>query len=118
MMQIICYIFPAVVAVWVTESIRKQQYQLKEWVYHYFIYVISINFLISLLLSTVFTGADVYLSMGHFTHSLIVKYLGLSMILSFVLPVLFTILRNNFQLNLFIEQVNNQDVRKKRNGKK
>lgn len=118
MMQFICYVFPAILAVWITEAIRKDKYEIKEWIYHFCLYVMGINYSISFLLTTLFTGSSTYLSMAHFNHSLIVKYLSIAIVLAVFLPIVFTIIKHNFKFELVVENLNNKDVRKNKNEKK
>lgn len=115
MMQLICYLFPSVLAVWVSEKINKKEYTWKQWFYTYVLYVLSINFIIVTILSTLFHGADVYLSFAHFTNSLNMKYLLISLPLAIFLPFVYSMITKTFALDVTIDSI---DMRKTKNDKK
>lgn len=115
MMQLICYLFPSVLAVWVSEKINKKEYIGKQWFYTYVLYVLSINFIIVTILSTFFHGADVYLSFAHFTNSLNMKYLFISFPLAIFLPFAYSMITKTFALDVTIDSI---DIRKTKNDKK
>ncbi|HIT11487.1 MAG TPA: hypothetical protein IAB58_01725 [Candidatus Pelethosoma merdigallinarum] len=115
MMQLICYLFPSVLAVWVSEKINKKEYTWKQWFYTYVLYVLSINFIIVTILSTLFHGADVYLSFTHFTNSLNMKYLLISLPLAIFLPFVYSMITKTFALDVTIDSI---DMRKTKDDKK
>ena len=121
MIKFICNFIPAIIAVGFTEYIDKKRFSLKKCIYYYALYVLSINFIISTILSTLFAGAQIYLYDASFSNSLVVKYIGFSFILSVILPILFSFIKINFNFEFKIEKDlkdSEQKKNKKQNSKK
>ena len=117
MMQLICYLLPSVIAVWVTEIINKKNYNMKQWVYLYVLYVLFINLIIVTVLSTIYEGAEVYLSIAHFTNSLNMKYLAIALFLAVLLPFIFSFIKQTFAFNITIDIIDKDNIKEVKNGK-
>lgn len=117
MMQLICYLLPSVIAVWVTEIINKKNYNMKQWFYLYVLYVLFINLIIVTVLSTIYEGAEVYLSIAHFTNSLNMKYLVIALFLAVLLPFIFSFIKQTFAFNITIDIIDKDNIKEVKNGK-
>lgn len=117
MMQLICYLLPSVIAVWVTEIINKKNYNMKQWFYLYVLYVLFINLIIVTVLSTIYEGAEVYLSIAHFTNSLNMKYLAIALFLAVLLPFIFSFIKQTFAFNITIDIIDKDNIKEVKNGK-
>lgn len=117
MMQLICYLLPSVIAVWVTEIINKKNYTMKQWFYLYVLYVLFINLIIVTVLSTIYEGAEVYLSIAHFTNSLNMKYLAIALFLAVLLPFIFSFIKQTFSFNITIDIIDKDNIKEVKNGK-
>ena len=117
MMQLICYLLPSVIAVWVTEIINKKNYNMKQWFYLYVLYVLFIKLIIVTVLSTIYEGAEVYLSIAHFTNSLNMKYLAIALFLAVLLPFIFSFIKQTFSFNITIDIIDKDNIKEVKNGK-
>lgn len=118
MISLMCYCCPAILAIWMTECIRKENYVIKEWIYYFCLYMVSIHFVILLMLTKVFKHPDALLNTNQFTNLFSLKYLIISLVLVIILPILFTIIKENFHFEMVIETFNDQRVRSNQRGKK
>lgn len=104
MIKLIILIFPSILAVGIAEKLEKKKYPFKEWLYNFAYYIIMIQLLISLILSTLFNASEIFLNYNQYTNLVVVKYLVISLILSLVVPFLSIIVKNNFSLSFNIQK--------------
>lgn len=114
MMQFICYFFPAMVAVWMTEFFCKENFNAKKIVYYYSLYTILINTIIFLTLVLFFNPEPNFLAPEGFSYAFTLKYFGLSLVLSVLIPFIFKIVKTNIKININIEK----EIEEKKNDKK
>ena len=118
MMQFICYFFPAIIAVWITEIFDKKNFELKQILYHFCMYTILINAIIFLILILFFNPEPSYLSPVGFSYAFTLKYLGFSLVLSIIIPFIFKIIKNNINIDIDIEIEKKETKNGKENNKK
>lgn len=118
MMQFICYFFPAMIAVWMTEIFDKKNFELKQIIYHFCMYTILINAIIFLILILFFNPESSYLAPVGFSYAFTIKYLGFSLVLSIIIPFIFKIIKNNINIDIEIEKIEKKNDKKKKNSSK
>jgi len=113
--QIISYFFPSVIAVWITETLFKEEFKLKKFTYFFSLYTIIIN-LIMLCALVLFTETQTdYFSLEQqFGHTFTIKYLSIALSLAIILSYISKIIKNNINIKFDIQDNNEK---KKQNKK-
>lgn len=118
MMQFICYFFPAMIAVWLTEIFYKENFTTKKIIYYYSLYTILLNTIIFLTLVLFFNPEPSFLAPEGFSYAFTLKYFGLSLVLSVVIPFIFKLIKKNIKINIDIEETKDKKEEKKNDKKK
>ncbi len=105
MIHIICYSLPAVIAMWIHEKLNKKDYNLKEFIYYFAFYTVIINLIIAALLTFFLQYPESALTEDVITQRFITKYLSLSMCVSIFLPVVITIFKKLFKIEISIDKL-------------
>lgn len=94
----LCLFFPAIIAVYIFSIITKRKVGINFFLLYYAIYVILINFIMISVLTFIFNKKYLILLANSFSNIFILKYIGLAMLLSCLLPFLFKIIKENINL--------------------
>ena len=104
MIQFICYFFPAIVAVWITEACMKENFNLKKFIYHYGMYTALINITIYMIITLFFSPVITYLTPESFTYNFTIKYLGIALLLAIALPIIYKIIKNRYNNHIALKR--------------
>lgn len=118
MIQFICYFFPAIIAVWLTELFTKENFDLKKCIYHFCLYTIIINSIIYLIIALFFAPEVTYLPLQGFSYLFTIKYLAIALVLAFGIAFLYKIIKNNISISLEITEPEIKNEERKTEYKK
>ena len=118
MIQFICYFFPAIVAVWITEACMKENFNLKKFIYHYGMYTALINITIYMIITLFFSPVITYLTPESFTYNFTIKYLGIALLLAIALPIIYKIIKNNISINIEQKEFEDENLEEKKEHKR
>lgn len=111
MIQFICYFFPSIIAVWLTEIFINENFNTKKCIYHFVLYTILINAIIFLTISLLFNPEIDFLAMNGFSYLFTIKYLSMSLILALSISIIYKIIKSNIMLSL---EINNYEEKKQK----
>lgn len=105
--QLISYFFPSVIAVWITETLFKEDFKLKKFTYFFSLYTMIIN-LIMLCILVLFTETQTdYFSLEQqFGHTFTIKYLSIALTLAIILSHISKLIKNNINIKIDIQESN------------
>ena len=122
MIAFICIFIVPILAVYFFDYIDKKKKNFKNYIFEYSLFLVIINFVILLILTYIFKNNEHLLNMESFTNSFSVKYISISLVLSFVMPIIILYLsiligymRKNLKVEIYIE---NMKKKGSNNGKK
>ena len=105
MISFVCIFFPAVIAVNILSKLQERKFTIKEFVINYILFELLIVFTIEFILTFMFDNKNEILNSTAFSNYFVIKYLGISMILVCILPIIYEITRKNVSVKLNFERI-------------
>lgn len=103
-MLFICLFMPAIIAVAVYSKIRNQKIDVTYFIINYAMFLLSINYIITFILSFITGSTFSIIENQSFSSLFSFKYLSISLLLAITLPVLFTIISKNIKIKITFDK--------------
>lgn len=105
MVSFICLFFPSFISVAVLNSLEKREQSIQSFLITYGSFATVINFIIFVILVTIFKDGQNILYTSYFILTFSVKYLAFAVALAALLPFLFEYLKQNISIKISVKSV-------------
>ena len=111
-MKFIFSFFPAFISIAVDNHINKKTYEIKKIIIKYGIYTYFINMFCNIAIFFIVKDKFLFYNEQTYTYDFCLKFTSLALLLSVVLPIIFKIIFDNFELSIKVKGKNKNEKNK------